>query len=393
MKRIALILTACTLQLISCNIWAQAPKSRVAKATQTKTATGKAAGNTATVDRASLMFPTAVDMPEDVSWRRDIYRRLDLTLDENAPLYYPVEQQGDKVNLFTLLFTLLNQGKIPAYECQLDGLENFNPSNRMHFRDMLDRRNIYYEVEGNTIKVQSSDIPSSEVTRFDVKETTYYDQNTATFHSHVTAICPVLLQSDEWTLDGDDFGGDEDLDSDSTDGDDPFSDDLGPEPKSVAPAQVSSGGEKRPYPLFWVKMEDIEPYLSQHMIMISNVNNAAQMSMADFFATNKYKGSVYHTTNMQNKLLSTNPELRKKEEAKIEKQLKDFEDHLWAAPIDSVAQARKDSIAALNVKEKKTKTEKASRTERTSTSKKEKSSSSSSSGSSTPRVSVRRQRH
>ena len=38
-------------------------------------------------DRASLMFPTSEDMPEDVVWRRDIYRQLDLMADKNAPLY------------------------------------------------------------------------------------------------------------------------------------------------------------------------------------------------------------------------------------------------------------------------------------------------------------------
>ena len=38
-----------------------------------------------TVDRASLQFPVAVEVPEDVVWRRDVYRQLDLTLDKNAP--------------------------------------------------------------------------------------------------------------------------------------------------------------------------------------------------------------------------------------------------------------------------------------------------------------------
>ena len=39
-----------------------------------------------TVDRASLQFPVAVEVPEDVVWRRDVYRQLDLTLDKNAPV-------------------------------------------------------------------------------------------------------------------------------------------------------------------------------------------------------------------------------------------------------------------------------------------------------------------
>ena len=40
--------------------------------------------------RAQLSFPTAPKMSEDVVWRRDIYREIDLTKDANAGLYYPV---------------------------------------------------------------------------------------------------------------------------------------------------------------------------------------------------------------------------------------------------------------------------------------------------------------
>ena len=36
--------------------------------------------------RAQIMFPTTASMDEDVVWRRDIYRELDLNDDANAPL-------------------------------------------------------------------------------------------------------------------------------------------------------------------------------------------------------------------------------------------------------------------------------------------------------------------
>ena len=49
--------------------------------------------------RAQISFPTAVEMPEEVVWRRDIYRELDLSKDANAGLYYPVEPQGKQLNL------------------------------------------------------------------------------------------------------------------------------------------------------------------------------------------------------------------------------------------------------------------------------------------------------
>lgn len=360
MKRILFILIG--ICCMAGTVVAQPAKSRV----RTNNAANKTRANTAEqqVDRATLMFPTAVDIPEDVAWRRDIYRTLDLKKDVNAALYYPVEPMGNEVNLFTLMFQLLNTGKLPAYDYKLDGVEDFSKENRMHFKDMLDRYHIYYEVDGRTIKVDASDVPSAEVLSFNVKESSYYDQYTATYHTRIVALCPVLHRADDFSMD------------------------------------------IRKYPMFWVKYDDIAPYLSKHSVMTSNLNNAATMSMDDFFATNQYKGTIYMTTNMQNRSLqqycATDSALMK-EQKRIEKEIADFEKNIWTTPVDSVELARQDSIANL-AKEKKSRRVKtketgtsasASRTSRrSSVSKKEKTEKSSgSSGSSAPRVSVRRQRH
>ena len=362
---------------------------------QTTTRTTQAAAPS--VSRASIMFPTAVEVPVDVAWRRDIYRELDLTKDTNAPLYYPVEPQEGRVNLFTLLFQLLNTGKIPAYTYDTSGLENFNQSNRMHFKDMLERYEIPYEVNGNSIKVEPIDIPSNEVLSYFVKESSYYDQHTATYHSRVVAIYPVMHRSGSFV----DFNS----------------------PSMSADVQKS--------PLFWVKMEDIEPYLSQQMVMTSNINNAATMSMADFFETNKYKGDIYMTTNMQGKSLAQmvneaqanaasdlsfddmqdndsaafdsdfdlgfpseadSKKALQREQNRIEKEIKDFEEHIWNTPVDSVALARQDSIAASSKKAKKVSTRTTARqtSSKAENTKKEKAPSSSGNA---PRVSVRRERH
>ena len=66
--------------------------------------------------RAQIMFPTTASMDEDVVWRRDIYRELDLNDDANAPLYYPVEPLGSQTNLFTYMFKLILSGRIKAYQ-------------------------------------------------------------------------------------------------------------------------------------------------------------------------------------------------------------------------------------------------------------------------------------
>lgn len=356
---------------------AQPQKSRVQNA---RTTTAKNTSTAAGQGRASLMFPTAVDVPEDPSWRRDIYRSIDLTKDENAALYYPVEPQGNSMNLFTLLFKLLNTGKIPAYDYQLDGVENFQQSNRMHFKDMLERQGIFYEVEGNGIKVEQADIPSADVLSYYVKESSYYDQNTATYHSRIVALCPVLHRA------ADEFAVRETV---SEDGED-----------------EARNQNVQKFPLFWVKYDDIKTYLSGQDVMTSNLNNAARMSMDDFFSTNHYKGEIYMTTNMQNKSLQqycATDSLLKKEQKRIEKEITDFEEHIWKEPVDSVEQARLDSIAASSSKGRKVKSadsasSSAARTSRRSSSaspsgKSGKSSGNSGGGNGAPRVSVRRQRH
>ncbi len=360
MKKLSYILALIVFCLSAQTTNAQPQKSRVQN-NQRNTATGRKSGNTqGAFSRAELMFPTAVDVPEEVVWRRDIYRTIDLTEAGNAALYYPTTPQGKQVNLFTLLFQLINQGKIPVYRYNTDGKESFTPENRMHFKEMLDRYSIPYEVAGNTIRVDAVDIPSNEVLSYYVKESSYYDQNTATYHSRVTALCPVLHRADEFSID---------------------------------PAK---------YPLFWAKYDDIATYLSGHTLMTSDINNAAEMSMADFFATNKYKGKIYMTTNMQGKTLQEycqTDSLLNKEQDRIEKEMKDFEAHIWAEPVDSAAIAKQDSLeqaAATGTKAKKglfRRSSKTSATAKKTTVKKTSEKKTKGPSSSAPRVSVRRQRH
>ena len=318
-----------------------------------------------TVDRASLQFPVAVEVPEDVVWRRDVYRQLDLTLDKNAPLYYPVEPSAGQINLFTYLFDLLLTGKITAYQYKLDGNESFTSRDKVDVKELLERYHIYYEEQNGRPRVNASDIPSAEVSRYYIKESSYFDQRTSTFRTKVTALCPVLMR-------GDDFG-----------------------------------GEATPYPLFWLKYDDISTYLARHTMMASNYNNVTNMTAADYFSMNLYDGKIYKTNNMQGKVLANyckTDSAMANEQKRIEKQLSDFEKHVWGHD-DSVAV---ESTAAKEAVE--TKKEKASRTTRNSRrasassddSKKAKAEktkvsktrrgSSGGGGASTPRVTVRRQR-
>ena len=304
--------------------------------------------------RAQISFPTALDIPEEVVWRRDIYRELDLTDDANAGLYFPVEPQGKQLNLFTYIFKLAQNGYIPVYEYPTDGSDNFSNEARVQMQTILDNYHIYYEDQDGKLKVDNSDIPSAEVKKFYLKESAYYDQANSSFHIKVLALCPVMLRDDDF------------------------------------------GGEATQYPLFWVKYSDLEPFLNRQTIMASSLNNAATMSMDDFFTLNSYRGKIYKTNNAQGKTLlqlcDGDVDKMTAEQKRIEAELAAFHKTIFG---DQAKKDSLDSIAALDVKNSKKVKSKSSSSSRSKKSKasKPKSSSSTSSSNSSARVTVRRQRH
>jgi gliding motility associated protien GldN len=305
--------------------------------------------------RQQISFPTVQKMPEDVVWRRDVYRELDLTQDANAGLYYPVEPLGSQVNLFTYLFKLImmgpTRGGVAAYKYTLDGNEDFSEANRVKPLEFLKDNDIYYERTDRGVHIDDADIPSKEVKAYYVKESAYYDQGTATFHTKVVALCPVMMRED-------DFG----------------------------------DGTTR-YPLFWVKYEDLEPKLAKQTLMTSNLNNAATMSVADFFTMHHYQGKIYKTNNMLGQTLSqyckTDSALTK-EQRKIEQEISAFEKNIWG---DQARKDSLDSISKLDKKSLKNARRENRRSGKTTTVKKTRRSSGSTSTSSAARVTVRRQRH
>lgn len=336
-------------------LYAQPAKRRVT--TSNAAAKRGATSKKAESDRAALMFPVKQSMPEDVVWKRDVYRTLDLTKDANAPLYYPVEPRGRQVNLFTYVFHLMLSGRVDAYTYKLDGVESFDKKDKMEVRDVLDRYSIYYEEKDGKFVVENNDVPSAEVTRYYIKESVYLDQRTGTFSTKVTAICPVLMRG------ADDFG-----------------------------------GEATPYPLFWLNYDEIAPWLSRLPIMASNLNNVTNMTADDYFAMNRYDGKIYKTNNMQGLALANyckTDSAMMKEQKRIEKEIYDFEEGVWGhmSKEDSIKAAREDSIRIAKEGPKaQKKTARRSSKSGGSSSVKTQKPKSSGGGSSAPRVSVRRQR-
>ena len=248
----------------------------------------------------------------DRQWMRVIYRDLEVKNPKNASLYFPEDVVDGQENLFRIIMRLLAEGRIPAYE-YLDGKEIFTDQYRLKVGDMLDRFHVMYTpAKGSTEKapkytIEEADVPSNEVLSYYMLERWEFDSRTNKTRRVAEAICPVLHRTDDF------------------------------------------GGEAVRYPMFWVKMTDLRPYLAQQYIFIDDDNNLPKYTYADFFNMAMYDGDIYKTRNLTNKSmmqLFPDPDDRKRAQDSIQERLENFDKKLWVPSREEVIAAREAREAA-----------------------------------------------
>lgn len=254
----------------------------------------------------------------DRQWMRVIYRDIDLDNDKNAALYYPEDLVDNQENLFRLIMRLLTTGQLKAYE-YLDGREEFTDQNLVDVKEVLDRFSILYtEGKGSTAKapkfeIHPSDIPTHEVLSYYLIEQWEFDTRNNRTNTKVLAICPVVHRVGDF------------------------------------------GGEPMRYPMFWVKYNDLRPWLTRQEIFLNDDNNLPTATYEDFFNLNMYEGDIYKTRNLRNRSmvqLYPDAEKRKAAQDSIQNRLTQFDKKLWVPD--------REEIIASNGKTKKTKKDKVS---------------------------------
>lgn len=264
-------------------------------------------------ERAQDMNERLTQEIGNARWMRVVYRQIDLMKEQNAPLYYPVRPMNGQMNLFSVIFQLLSENKLKAYE-YLDGYEEFDDSHLVNFKDLLDRFYILYEeVSGRAGEepsyiINESDVPSEEVKSYYVKEAWYFDQNNSVFDVKTLAICPILTSAG----------------------------DMG----------------ETTMPMFWLPYENIRPYINTAYIMTSDMNNAMTFTMDDYFRRRMFQGEIIKTQNLMNRPLQAycpTPDSLKNEQMRIEGQLTSFEKSLWLQP-DSTTNEVADGKAGKKTK-------------------------------------------
>ena len=271
-------------------------------------------------DRMQGFYEDSKTHDADLAYMREIYRSLDLKdVPENTPLYFPEDIVDGQQNLFRIILGLVVDGKIPAYE-YLDGREVFTDQYKLKVGDMLDRFDIYYQSQGEgdkaTYTIEEADVPTTQVLKYYIIEKWEFDRRSNRMKTYVEAICPVLTRSA-------DYGGDAN------------------------------------YPMFWVKFDQLRPYLAQQYVFLTDDNNLPQYSLDDYFNLGMYKGDIYKTKNLRNLSMAQmfpDEDDMKRAQDSIDNRLREFGKNLWVPTREEylamqeaeaeAAEAREKAIAA-----------------------------------------------
>ena len=263
-------------------------------------------GSATITDRQQSFYEVKEPSDADLQWMKVIQREVDLEKGKNAALLYPELPNEDGENLYFIIMRLLAKNQITAYN-SMD--EIFTDEHKIDVGQMFDNYGIYYtEAKGSTAKnpiyeFEDADIRSNQVKSYYIIEKWEFDTRSNRMKANVQYICPVLHQVDDWS------------------------------------------GENARYPMFWVKLNDIRPYMAQQYIFTDDDNNLPRYSIDDFFKLNMYTGDIIKTKNLRNlslKQMFPDTVAYKHAQDSIEQRLRSFNQDLWVPPLD-VLQARAEA--------------------------------------------------
>jgi len=231
---------------------------------------------------------------DDIVWRRQLLRVIDLRELQNRPLYFPDDdmEPTSQKNLFGIIYSHVLDGTLTAYKSQRNPdqtyVPTFTPENVFNVEDHLNATELRYDYPDTWSKVN---IMSRGVVKYYVQVVKYFDKATSEFKSQILAIAPLYDEKYNPRLD------------------------------------VRTGV------YFWVPFQKLRPFLMEEFAKMSG-RNTSKIIDFDYFLTNEQYDSYiikdYDITGKDIDKDISNPLMIRQEQDKIETEILDFEQDLWS---------------------------------------------------------------
>ena len=263
-------------------------------------------GAASITDRQQSFYEVREPSDADLQWMKVIYREVHFDKGKNAALFYPELPNEDGESLYFIIMRLLCKNQIKAYEYtdEIFTDDHLVDKDQLFYNYSIDVVEAKGSTEKNPIyEFEDADIRSNQVLSYYIIEKWEFDTRSNQMKARVEALCPVMHREDDWS------------------------------------------GEVKRYPMFWVKLNDIRPYMAQQYVFTDDDNNLARYSIDDFFKLNMYTGDIIKTKNLRNlSLRQMFPEdvAYKNAQDSIEQRLRSFNQDLWVPPLE-VLQARAEA--------------------------------------------------
>lgn len=267
---------------------------------------------------------------DDILWEKIVYRVIDLRYKQNYQLYFPQKvTDPDYKNLLLVILQAIEDG-MPVYDMiykgsdmkpnyaePIDGgalarrfqdvSQAFDETDEDFETSRLNAQALQYDTATHKYRFnkQAFEQVTKNQIKFVIQECIFFDRHTSRMHSAITAIAP--LRSDLITTQ---------IEEDDT-------------PEAICEKTTTAF-----YDSFtcWVPFLKLRPYLSmQYAIPIQN--ETRRVTFDEFFQKRLYSSYLLGEDNMYNRMIPeycSTPEQVKQEQERIEKELMDFEQDLWA---------------------------------------------------------------
>ena len=252
-------------------------------------------------ERITYKIPPVTLNPrfDDVVWSKIVIRIMDLTDKQNYPLYFPLPKDSvpSDLNLFTLMYKKILSKDLIAFQDTLNLSEDArivplftkeNICDPVYF--LKSQEDLIYFVNEDdgrvTLDASTFYTMSKRVTKYLIQEIWYFDKNISRFDHKILAICPVYFVEES----------------------------------------------ERATNLFWVPFDNLRVYLQQEAINATNRNSTDLMTFDDFFSQREYTSYIFYDKNIYDRNLKQyviNTEEAKREQARIEAEILNFEQDLW----------------------------------------------------------------